>query len=120
MRIIPFTRKPLEDTEWKPIAPEKVISGTCRSTYKILFSNHTHEMYAGIWESSGGKWQVNYAEDEFCSLLEGEVVLTPEDTGTPQVFKAPDSFVIESGFKGTWESIGKVRKYFVIYEKAAS
>jgi len=35
-----------------------------------------------------------------------------------ETYRAGDSFLIPSGFKGTWETIEPVRKFFVIYEKA--
>jgi uncharacterized cupin superfamily protein len=116
MKPIRFPTAPLQDTEWTPVAPEKIISGQPKSAYKILYTSKTEEFTAGIYECTAGKWKTSYAEDEFCTLIEGTVRLT-NDKGEMMEFAAPDSFVIPSGFSGTWEPLSHLRKFFVIYEK---
>ena len=70
--------------------------------------------WSGIWESTPGKVKVDYTgEWEFCHFLEGEAVLT-NTQGQSWHLKAGDAFVIPEGFKGTWETIRKVRKHYVI------
>ena len=118
MKIIPFPAEPLKDAEWTPVAPEKIISGHPKSAYKVLYTSKTEEFTAGIYECTPGKWKVSYAEDEFCTLIEGHLRMT-SDKGEAQEFKAPDSFLIPSGFSGAWEPLSHLRKFFVIYEKAA-
>jgi uncharacterized cupin superfamily protein len=115
-KIISYPRTKIEDTEWTPVDPQKVVAGTPRSSYKILYSNPSKENYSGVFECTAGTWKVQYNEDEFCTLVEGKVTLTGED-GEAQTFSAPDSFLIPQGFKGTWEAHTYLRKYFVIYEK---
>jgi len=44
------------------------------------------------------------------------VKLTDAD-GNVETYRAGDSFLIPSGFSGSWETIEPVRKFFVIYEK---
>lgn len=117
MKITRFPTEPLKDTEWTPVAPEKIISGTPKSTYKILYTSKSEELFTGIYECTAGKWKVSYNEDEFCTLIEGKLRMT-SDTGDVQEFKAPDSFMIPSGYSGTWEPLTQLRKFFVIYEKA--
>jgi len=117
MKVIPFPTMPLEDATWDAVEADRVVSGTPTRTHKVLYSSKSDEFHAGIYECSVGKWQVSYSEDEFCTLLEGHVRLT-HDSGTAQDFHAPQSFLVPSGFKGTWEAVTPVRKYFVIYEKA--
>jgi EutQ-like cupin domain len=58
----------------------------------------------GIWESSPGVWKVDYTDWEYCHFLEGRCILTPE-RGKPIELKAGDVFVIEPGFKATWEVV---------------
>ena len=118
MQAIPFPTMPLENAERSAVPADKVISGTPEAAHKILYSSPSGEFHAGIYESSIGKWKVSYTEDEFCTLLEGEVILT-NAKGEARDFQAPQSFLIPAGFEGTWESVTNVRKYFVIYEKAA-
>lgn len=114
-RIIPFPSAPLSGAEWADIAPEKLISGNPRCTHSVLYTSETGDCASGIYECTAGKWRVSYAEDEFCALIEGTVRLTSED-GHAQEFSAPDSFMIPSGYKGTWEAVTNVRKFFVVYE----
>lgn len=115
-KIIPFPTDPIEGAEWTPTAPEKIISGHPQSAYKILYTGKTEEFAAGIYECTPGKWKIRYTEDEFCTLVEGIVRLT-NDKGEMQEFRAPASFLIPAGFSGTWEAIGKIRKFFVLYEE---
>jgi uncharacterized cupin superfamily protein len=116
MQTIPHPAVKLEDTEWKPVDPNKLIEGFPQTTYKILHAHPGKEFYTGIYECTPGKWKVIYEEEEFCTLVEGHAVLTSEE-GLVQEYKAPDSFVIPAGFKGTWEAVTHVRKLFAIYEK---
>ena len=82
----------------------------------------THEWYrspddrlsSGFWASQPYRAEVSYAEDEFCQILEGVVRLT-DDAGHTETSRAGDSFVIPRGFKGVWETVEAVRKFYVIY-----
>ena len=116
MKLITYPVVKMEDTDWVPVDPAKIISGAPRCTYKILYTNPSKEFYTGVYECSTGKWHINYEEDEFCTLSEGQVRLTPNE-GETQEFTAPATFTIPAGFQGTWEALGYVRKYFAIYEK---
>lgn len=118
MKIINFPAAPLQDTEWTKVAAEKVASGTPESTYKVVYTSDDNALTTGIYECTPGKWRVSYDEDEFCTLLEGRLRMTSE-TGEVQEYAAPDSFLIPKGYKGFWEPLCKLRKFFVIYEKNA-
>lgn len=118
MKIIPYPAEPLKDPAWEEVAAERVIAGAPKSSYHMLYSSKSGEFHSGIYECTPGKWQVSYSEDEFCTLIEGTVRLTGE-SGETQEFTAPGSFLIPSGYKGTWEAVTPVRKFFVIYEKTA-
>ena len=58
--------------------------------------------------------RVAYDETEFCVILEGRVRL--EGEGGAVEFGPGEAFVIEGGFSGTWESIGRVVKLYAILE----
>jgi uncharacterized cupin superfamily protein len=60
---------------------------------------------------------VAYTEPELCVILEGRVRLA--DASGSAEFGPGDAFVIASGFRGTWESIGRVTKIYAILEPAA-
>ena len=70
-------------------------------------------LYAGIWESTPGKWRISYDEWEFCHILSGVSVIA-EEGGAARTVKAGDSFVLRPGFKGTWEVVETTRKEYVI------
>ena len=46
-------------------------------------------------------------------VLEGKVTITPDGCESV-ILVARDTFVVEADFKGTWEIIQTVRKYFDI------
>lgn len=70
-------------------------------------------LYAGVWESTPGKWRIQYDEWEYCRILSG-VSIIAEDGGEEIRVGAGDSFIIRPGFRGTWEVIETTRKEYVI------
>lgn len=103
------------DAEWTPVNADRVVEGTPVSAARVLYTSADERFYAGVYACTAGKWRVSYTEEEFCTLLEGQVRLTHEN-GTAQDYVAPQSFVIPAGFKGFWEPRGNLRKFFVVYE----
>ncbi len=67
----------------------------------------------GFWECTPGTYRVVYPGDEMVYMFEGKVIVTA-DGEAPKHYSAGDSFFIESGFSGTWETIEAVRKTFAI------
>lgn len=117
MKVISFPTEPLKDAAWEEVEQEKLVSGSPKWAWKLLYSSKSEELHTGIYECTRGSWRVSYSEDEFCTLIEGKLRMTNEQ-GEVQEFTAPCSFMIPSGYKGTWEAVTTLRKYFVIYEKA--
>lgn len=70
-------------------------------------------LFAGVWESTPGKWRIEYDEWEYCRILSGVSVIT-EDGGAARTVKAGDSFVLRPGFKGSWEVVETTRKEYVV------
>ena len=70
-------------------------------------------LYCGLWQSTPGKWRIQYDEWEFCHILKGISVLH-QDGKDPQTIKAGDSFILRPGYKGTWEVIETTLKEYVI------
>ncbi|MCV0396881.1 MAG: cupin domain-containing protein [Rhizobiaceae bacterium] len=70
-------------------------------------------LYAGVWESTPGKWSVEYDEWEFCHILSGLSIIT-EAGGESRTVKAGDSFILRPGFKGSWEVVETTRKAYVV------
>ena len=91
--------------------PAKVLAGDpVHSTWSV---EERGSLYAGLWQSTPGKWAVDYAEWEYVHILEGWSVLTGED-GIAVTLQAGDSFVIRPGFRGTWEVLETTLKDYVI------
>ncbi|MCZ7467701.1 cupin domain-containing protein [Agrobacterium sp. O3.4] len=93
-------------------APERLISGDPRFTTWNL-EEALGGIYAGIWQSTPGKWRVVYDEWEYFNILEGHSILT-EDGGAPRHLKRGDRLVLQPGFTGTWEVVETTRKDYVI------
>jgi uncharacterized protein len=90
---------------------EKVLSGDPVHTAWNI--EDREGLYAGIWESTPGKWRISYDEWEFCHILSGMSVIA-EEGGEEISAGAGDSFILQPGFKGTWEVIETTRKEYVI------
>lgn len=104
----PSTVTPEEGTP----AADRLISGDPRfTTWNIEEADGG--IYAGIWQSTPGKWRIVYDEWEYFHILEGHSVVT-EDGGEPVHLKAGDRLILRPGFKGTWEVLETTRKDYVI------
>lgn len=99
-------------------APDKIVAGQPTTKLQNYYTDPTGQFFSGIWESSPGKWRVDYGEEEFCAILAGKAILTDAD-GEAQAFTVGDAFIIPKGFKGTWETIEPLRKWYVIFEPKA-
>lgn len=98
--------------------PATVLEGNPVTQLQNYYTDPTGQFFAGIWESAPGKWTVNYTEEEFCTFLAGKAILTSED-GAAETFITGDAFIIPRGFKGTWETVETVKKWYVIFEPKA-
>ena len=78
------------------------------------FEDASGVLSSGFWASKPYKAAVDYTEDEFCYILEGKVRLT-DSAGKVEEYRAGDAFVIPSGFKGAWETVEAVKKFYVIH-----
>ncbi len=96
--------------------PARVLGGSPVTTLYNYYSDADDRFFAGAWESTPGRWEVVYTEEEFCVILSGKVVLTGDD-GHAETFVAGDAFVIPAGFRGTWETVEPVRKLYAIYDR---
>ncbi|MDP3896245.1 MAG: cupin domain-containing protein, partial [Mesorhizobium sp.] len=50
-------------------AADRILSGT--PTNRTWNVEEAAGLYAGIWESTPGKWRIEYDEWEFCHILSG-------------------------------------------------
>ena len=117
-RLVSFESATAETSVSKP-APDRLLDGDPQQTARNYFSDSTSQFFAGVWESTPGRWRVRYTENEFCHITSGEVRIESQ-SGETWVFRAGDSFVIPSGFAGTWHVTQSLQKLYVIFEAASN
>ncbi|MCA1489917.1 cupin domain-containing protein [Sinorhizobium alkalisoli] len=93
-------------------APDRLISGTPEfRTWNI--EEAPGGLYAGIWESTPGKWRVIYEEWEYFHILSGYSIVT-EEGGEAVHLRPGHRMVLRPGFNGTWEVVETTRKDYVV------
>lgn len=97
--------------EAEAAAPKLVAGSGFTRTWNGFSAGGFH---AGLWSHGPGVLAVDYTETELCVLLEGRVRLA-NDEGSVE-YAEGDAFVIAPGFRGTWESVGRVTKAYAILE----
>jgi uncharacterized cupin superfamily protein len=88
-----------------------VTKGNPQMTTWVLHTTADGTMMSGIWECTKGSYHATYTAYEYVVLIAGKIIITP-DGGTPVTVAAPDAFVVEKDFAGTWEIVEPVRKHF--------
>jgi uncharacterized cupin superfamily protein len=114
--IVDFAVSPAQTTHSKPPA-DRLLQGSPEQVARNYFSDSTGRFFAGVWESSPGKWRVRYSENEFCHITRGRVRIEHE-SGRSWTFATGASFVIPAGFIGVWDVLEPTAKLYVIYEPA--
>jgi uncharacterized cupin superfamily protein len=117
-RIVSFACDAAETTVSHP-SVDRLLSGKPQHTARNFFSDSTGQFFAGVWESTPGRWRVSYTETEFCHITKGNVTIDSSD-GSQWTFTAGDSFVIPAGFTGVWNVTEDLCKLYVIFEAASS
>jgi len=116
IRIHSFADSPAEAEEYF-LPADKLIAGNPKQTVWRHYTDPSTCFFVGLWRSEVGKWHIAYSEEEFCHVLEGTSVIT-DGEGRAVTVRAGESFVVPSGFVGTWEVVEPTIKRFVIYEAA--
>ncbi|MEQ1754055.1 MAG: cupin domain-containing protein [Micropepsaceae bacterium] len=115
MNLLRFPLECLEHLPSEEGAPpaERIISGAPRFRTWTFDEQYEGTLFAGVWEATAGKWRIEYDEWEFCSILSGTSIVTPVGGGEVRLGQG-DNFVLQPGFRGTWEVIETTRKLFVV------
>jgi len=93
-------------------APERIVSGNPQ--FRTWNAEERDDgLCADVWESTPGKWRIEYDEWEYCRILSGVSVIA-EEGGEARTVRAGDSFVLRPGFRGSWEVLETTRKEYVI------
>jgi uncharacterized protein len=98
-------------------AVDRILAGEPQHVVRNFFTDKSAQFFAGVWESSKGSWKVRYTENEFCHITKGRVRIRDED-GRSWNFSAGSSFVIPSGFVGSWDVLEPTAKVYAIFESA--
>lgn len=115
--LIDFKTTAPEVSSSRP-APERLLAGDPEHGVRNYFADATGQFFAGIWQSTPGKWRVRYSENEFCHLTSGRVCIEDEQ-GRSWSFAAGDTFVVPAGFAGTWQVLEPTSKLYAIFEPAS-
>ncbi len=113
-RLVPLDAGRMEGDPGKPAAFGAVLSGDPRETMLNLFDSGNARFACGVWRCTPGVVAMtDWPYDEFCVLLSGRVVITPQG-GEPREYAQGDAFAIPKGFTGTWDVRETIRKYYAI------
>jgi uncharacterized cupin superfamily protein len=92
------------------------ISGSLKQWEKIVFEGE--QLIGLIWKSEYGVMRdVDYPFDQVVVVLEGTLILTPDD-GEVQNYKKGDIFLYPKGFTGLWEMPTDYKELIIIEKKA--
>ncbi len=64
-----------------------------------------------IWTKEVSEFPWTYGEQETCYILDGEVIVTPEN-GEAVQFSQGDLVIFPSGLSCTWKIVKPVRKHY--------
>lgn len=93
--------------------PDKVVEGNPTFRTFAGYKSLDGTLQAGQWEATPGTWRIAYTRWEWMRLHSGRCVIRDED-GQEWRLGPGDVFVIEPGFKGTWQVLETMRKDYVI------
>lgn len=97
--------------------PDARPDSSAPTTTKEWYSDRTGNFKTGFWASQPGRAEVHYTKDELCVILDGKVQLT-DANGRVETYAKGDTFLIPNGFKGVWETLEPVRKFYAIHKPA--
>lgn len=113
-RITPLSKVPAQEPQITPTAAAVLVSGDGDTRTWPAFASADGVVTSGVWESEAFcKKKAHPDSMEFCYILEGNVEISDQN-GNVASFGPGDAFIVEPGFDGVWESLTRVRKYFVI------
>ena len=98
--------------------PERLVNGNPKRTTWNHFTNHSGEVFMGVWACEVGSWQIEMGlgEDEYFYVTEGAGALIETD-GTRREFRVGDAVIIPAGFKGIFEVTEPMKKHYVIIDR---
>jgi uncharacterized cupin superfamily protein len=86
-----------------------------RTTTAEFYSDPGGAFKTGFWASQPNRAEIDYIHDELCVIIDGLVRVT-DATGHVETYRPGDTFLIPKGFKGVWETVEPVRKFYAVYK----
>jgi uncharacterized cupin superfamily protein len=87
-------------------------------TSKIGYRSEDRKFSVAIWQSGPGVLKTEaYPHDEYCSVLEGHLIITNKD-GRTEEFGPGDTLVIPKEWAGTWNMTSRFKKQYVAFEES--
>lgn len=101
--------------------PERLQRGNPRRLTQTCYTSADQLVSSGIWSCEPGAWKIHFAEDkeEFFCVLSGRVRLHDE-SGQHVDIGPGEAAVIPPGFRGCFDVLEAVRKYFVVIERGGN
>lgn len=113
--VISFEDLSAIEPEVETTRAEIMLDGNPESTTWLLSESPDGKVFTGVWQSDRFHIRLRQnGETEYCHILEGVVRLTDAE-GNVSTFSEGQAFTLAPDFDGEWESLGRVRKHFVIY-----
>jgi uncharacterized cupin superfamily protein len=91
------------------------VDKTARTTTHNRVEDASGALSSDFWASMRYRVEVDCPDDEFCRVREGSVGLT-DAVGRCEECGAGGAFVIPRGFKGVWEMVEVVKKFYVVHQ----
>lgn len=104
------------ETEVDYPKPERLVKGNPKRLTQSLYEHPN--MNCGIWQCEVGAWNIVFADNkqEFFNIIEGVVRIHHTENNSFIEVKAGEAGVIPPSFRGTFEVVEAVKKYFVVVE----
>ncbi|MCB6183316.1 cupin domain-containing protein [Leeia sp. TBRC 13508] len=102
-----------------PLNDRRVSGNPLRTTWNC-YTTQDEKLFVGVWASEIGSWKVvcDPNEEEFFTIIEGVAKMIDED-GQTTTFHPGQGGVIPGGYRGTFEVIVPVKKYYMITTRDA-
>jgi len=110
---------PVPDLDsWGTVADlgSEILEGECKASGKMVFGTPDAPVSCAFFAVTTGRFRMVYPFTEHAVVVEGDVTLTDENTGTSTTYGPGDGWFIEKDTPILWEIAGErfVKNYLAI------